>query len=443
LLDSEIVLQLILIFALIALNAFFAASEIAILSIRRLKVRQLADSGDKNALALQRLTDNPGVFLATIQVGITLSGFFASAIGAISAVVLLDNMVRHSPVAAIATNSGPISLVVVTTLVAFVSLLLGELVPKNLAIQQAETIALTVARPLEMVSIGARPAVVALTWITDLILRLMGSKRAAQPTTVTEEELRAMVDLGSKEGVLAPFEKEIIDGAFNLGELRARDIMVPRLDVVALDVSKDVSYALDLFLRYGYSRLPVYERNLDEIVGVISAKDLLGAFTLGGESATIAGLMRPPTVVNETRRLSELLNLLQRNHTQMAVVLDEFGGTAGIVALEDVLEELVGEIAGGAVSQHQSLSTQNASGSSIVDGKSSLAEVNDAFSLHLSDEHAHTIGGYIQDALGRLAIVDDEISTDEVRLRVIAMNGRRILTVQVQNINPIGDELEH
>jgi putative hemolysin len=429
-LDTKTILELLLILALIFINAIFAASEIAILSVRRVRVRQLADEGNSSARALLRLVENPGVFLATIQMGITLTGFFASAVSAVTAVSLVDNLLKGVPTPAIAGNSGALALVSVTILVAFLTLLLGELVPKNLAILQAETIAFAVARPLEMLSIVGRPLVAALTFSTDVVLRLLGVQRVARPTTVTEDELRAMIDLGSKEGVLAPLELEIINGAFDLGEIRARDIMASRLDVVAVSLTATPAQALDLFLRYRYSRLPVYDGTLDNIVGVISAKDMLAAFAPGGEQRKIADLMRPPTIVPETRRASELLTLLQQNNVQLAVVLDEFGGTAGIVTLEDVLEELVGEIAGSSRYQPRVFETRGMN-EAILDGRISLLELNERLSLTLDGAEAHTVGGYIQDKLGRLAVANDEVETEEATLKVLSVTGRRISRVLV------------
>ncbi|MCL4533742.1 MAG: hemolysin family protein [Bacteroidetes bacterium] len=426
--------QLTLIAALILFNAFFAASEIAILSVRRVRVRQLADERLPAALALLRLTGNPGVFLATIQVGVTLTGFFAAAVGAVSAVILLEELLREVPLAAVSNASHAIALVVETTLIALITLLLGELVPKNLAIQNAEGIALAVARPLEAFSVLARPLVALLTITTDLILHTLGIQRQARPTTVTEDELRSMIDMGGKEGVLAPLERDIIEGAFDLGEIRVGDVMVPRPDVVALERSSTPAQALDLFLRYRYSRLPVYQDTMDNIIGVIVAKDLLQMCDPANPLADIGEVIRPVPVISENRRVSEVLGTLQRGRVHIAVVLDEFGGTAGIITLEDVLEELVGEIAGAATPQGQDIELRGPE-EIVVSGRVSLAEVNDLLSLNLSDEEAHSVGGFIQDHLGRLAVPGDEVVAPDARLKVLSMAGRRIKQVQIVKVH--------
>ncbi len=428
--------------ALILVNAFFAASEIAILSVRRLRVRQMADEGRASALSLLRLTDNPGVFLATIQVGVTLTGFFVSALGAVSAVFLLEDLLRRIPISAVSSASYGIALVLETVVVALITLLFGELIPKNLAIQNAEGIAMAVARPLEALSVLFRPLVAALIAATDVVLRIFAIQRQARPTTVTEEELRAMVDMGSKEGVLAPQEREIIEGAFDLGEIRAYDIMVPRLDIVAVERNATPATALDKFRRYRYSRLPVYQETLDNIVGVISAKDMLQVLDPAQPLPDIGKIITPTTFVSENRRVSELLSMLQRDATHMAVVLDEFGGTAGLVTLEDVLEELVGEIRGAAVPQSTDIELRGPD-EAVVSGRTSLAEVNDMLQLELADEEAHSVGGFVLDHLGRLAAAGDEVSTPDARLKVLSVAGRRIKQVQITKLHPPEEAIEH
>ena len=426
------ILELALIVVLISINAFFAGSEIAIVSVRKTRVKQLAEEKKHlGALAILRLTDNPGRFLATIQVGVTLAGFFASAVSAVTAVRLVEQMLQEVPIAVVAQAAGPIALGLVTFAIAAFTLIFGELVPKNLAVARAESIALAVARPIEWASVVFAPFVAVLVAATNAVLALFGSKERAQIPEMTEDEIRSIIEAGEEEGVVEPMELKMIEGVFDFGDTVVREVMVPRIDIVALDKNSSIDDAVRLFLKAGYSRIPVFDGSLDNIIGVLYAKDLLKHYGAVVEAKRATDLMRPPFFVPETKKVDELFTELQRGRRHMAIVVDEYGGTAGLVTLEDLLEEIVGEIH----DEYDTLETQTVitgPGEAVVTGKVSLGDLNEVLDLDLESEGAYdTVGGLIYAKLGRIPNPGDKVTVDGAELTVLAVQGRRIRQVRV------------
>lgn len=426
-------LELGLIVILVLVNAFFAASEIAIVSVRKTRIRQLAEEENNLAArAVMRLTDNASRFLATIQIGVTLAGFFASAIGAISAVVLVAQALAAVPVPLIATNASAIALVLVTVAIALITLILGELVPKNLALQNAERVSLFVARPVEWLATVTAPLVIALTAITNGILALLGSKERARVPSVTEDEIRAIVDVAEEEGVVDEEEHDMIQGVFDFGDTRVREIMVPRIRIAA--ISKDASprRAWELIIEKGHSRVPVFDGDLDDIVGILHAKDLLRHFGGGDTAQRVEELMRPAYFVPSSKLVDELLRELRQARTHMAIVVDEYGGTAGLVTLEDLLEEIIGPIQDeydqAEVRDIEMLNENEA----IVNASASLDDLNEALSVNLRVNEVDTVGGLVYTVLGHVPVQGEEISLPEAKITVLAVDGPRILTLRVR-----------
>ncbi|MBI2954749.1 MAG: HlyC/CorC family transporter [Chloroflexi bacterium] len=430
--DSNLAIQVALVVIFIILNAFFAASEIAIISVRKTRIKQLAEEQKHSgAQAVLRLTENPSRFLATIQVGVTLAGFFASAIGAISAVAMVDSLLSVLPIPVIAQASGPVAVALVTLSVAFFTLVFGELVPKNLAVTYAERIAFLVARPIEFLALLLTPLVALLTLVTNLILAGLGSKETAQMPEMTEDEIRSIIEAGEEGGVVEPMELKMIQGVFDFGDTVVREIMVPRIDIIAIPKQATIEDALDVFLQAGFTRMPVYDRTLDNIVGTLHAKDFLKHFGGRVRAETVDALMRPAFFVPETKKVSELFTELQHRRTHMAVVVDEYGGTAGLVTLEDMVEEIVGEI-------HDEYDTMERQiepigpNEVVTSGKVTLDELNDVLDLALSGEGEYdTVGGLIYAKLGRIPSPGDRVAVDGVTLTVLAVQGRRIRHVRV------------
>ncbi len=430
--DSSTLIQFALIVILVLFNAFFAASEIAIVSVRKTRMRQLAEEQKNHrAQAVMRLAESPSRFLATIQVGVTLAGFFASAIGAIAAVATVQNFLSQAPIPLIAQASAPIAVTVVTLSVAFFTLLFGELVPKNIAVTYAEGIALSVAKPIEWIAVIFMPFVAILTWMTDIILVSLGSKERAQIPEISEEEIRSIIEAGEEEGIVEPMELKMIEGVFDFGETVVREIMVPRIDIIAIPRQASIEDALNVFLQAGFTRLPVYDTSLDNVVGILHAKDLLKHFGGRIRVENVEAIMRPVLFVPETKKVNELFTELQHKRTHMAIVVDEYGGTAGLVTLEDIVEEIVGEI-------HDEYDTlerqieQVAPNEVVVSGKVTLDELNDALDLTLSGKGEYdTVAGLIYSELGRIPNPGDRVFVNGITFTVLAVQGRRIRHVRV------------
>ena len=425
-------LQIALIGVLLLLNAFFAASEIAVVSSRKSRMKHLAEEEDEpSAKTVLHLLDNPSRFLATIQVGITLAGFFTSAVSAISVVVLASDWLRSLPVPVLADNSGLIAFVAITMAVSFVTLVLGELVPKNLAIQHAESIAMAVARPIDLLASLASPLVLLLTGTTNVILRLLGSERRARFPSITEDEIRSIVDTAEEEGVVDAEEREMIQGIFDFGETQVHEVMVPRVDVVAVEKGAAPEEALAVIRESGHSRIPVFDEDIDNIVGVLHAKDLLDWFASGKEPRIVGDLARAPIFVPETKKVGELLRELRQQRSHMAIAIDEYGGTAGLVTLEDLLEEIVGPIQDEYDRAEKPPIQLVGPGEAVVDAGVGLNELNEALGLELEVEGVDTVGGVVYSVLGHVPESGEKAHLDDVVITVLEVDGRRIERVRV------------
>ncbi|MCC6629855.1 MAG: HlyC/CorC family transporter [Chloroflexi bacterium] len=427
--------DLILILVLVIVNAFFAAAEIALVSARRVRLRQLADDGHRAARVVLRLVETPARFLSTIQIGITLAGFFASAVGALSLVAALTSVLSSLAFLPPAWAGG-LAVVIVTIAISFISLIFGELVPKTLAVQAADTVALRVAQPVLWLSRLAAPIVSLLTGTTNLILRLVGSQRRAQFPSVSEDELLAMVETGKDEGVIEESAASMTEGVFGLSDRRARELMVPRVDLAALPADGTIADARQLFLSRGHSRMPVYDGDLDHVVGVLHMKDLLSVIGSDFDGRPIAPLVRPPLYVPEGQTADTLLRQLQRERRHLAIVIDEHGGTAGIITLEDLLEEIVGEIADEYDPDAHEPLTHVASDEVVVTGGLPVADLNDALDLRLSEPGIDTVGGLVTARLSRFARVGDTVDLGEASAEVLAIDRNRIRRVRVTRTAP-------
>lgn len=429
--ESNFTFELVLIGILILVNAFFAASEIAIISSRKANIRKRAEDGERAAQLVLSLFENSSRFLATIQIAMTLVGFFASAIAAVSSVRLLGGILSSVPVDLIAYNSSAIALFIVTLLVAFITVVFGELVPKSLAIRHSDAIALFMARPIDLLARVASPLIALLTFSSDVVLFLLGGGRGrARMPFVTEDEIRAYVDAGEEEGALQSDEAEMIYGILDLEKKRAHEIMVPRTDMVALQMDAPLQEALDLIVKYGYSRIPLYQESLDNITGILYAKDLLKQLAAGKRPVSIKELAKEPLFVPESKRVDELLQELQQKRVHMAIVVDEYGGTAGLVTIEDLLEEIVGEIQD-EYDREEPQIERVSEAEAILDGRVSIADLNELFDIEIPAEEFDTVGGLVIHQLGKMPSMGDSVEWDKLSLQVLSTVGRRIKKVRV------------
>jgi putative hemolysin len=406
--------QVALVAALIVLNAAFAGSEIALITLREGQLVRLAGRGRAGA-TLERLARDPNRFLATIQIGITLAGFLASATAAVTLAEPLVDVLEP-----LGRAARPVAIVLVTLVLTFVTLVIGELAPKRVAMQRAEGWGLAAARPLAALAVLARPAVWLLGRSTDLVVRLLGADPALHREDVTEEELRDMVAVQPE---LSDQERAIIDGAFQLADRTLRQILVPRPEVIALAGDEPVEAAMARLVATGHSRAPVYRGDLDDIVGVAHLRALVS----GG--CSVADRAQPALVMPETLGALDALRTMQTNRQQMAIVINEHGGTEGIITIEDLVEELVGEIWDEADPDIQAVE-HHPDGSITVTGAYPIHDLDD-IGVDLPTGDYTTVAGLLLDRLGRIPAEGEELTIGTWRLQVLEVTSRRIKHVRL------------
>ena len=433
------VLDLAMVVALILIGGFFAASEIALITVKRHRLHQLVSEGNRSAQVAERLTDDPARFLATIQIAITFLGFLASAVGAISLSGALAGIIRLIPIAAVQRAADGISFVLVTLLIALASIIIGELVPKTLALNFPERLALFVARPIGLLQAVLGPVVWFVTRISAVLVRLMGGKEKPQGGYLSTEELKLLVETGSEQGGIEEEEKEMIHGVIELAEKRVHEVMVPRIGIRAVDVDDPIDEVLEMIIRAGHSRLPVFDESLDNIVGILYAKDLLPYLKGNGRTngqIDIRGLVRAPVYVPESKPVDDLLHEMQVAKRHIAIVVDEYGGTAGLVTMEDVVEEIVGEIQDEYDTEEPMVEDVSDDDTLAfrLDGRVSMDDLRDLFDLSDDDEPDEdaydTVGGFVVHRVGRIPLPGAELDfRDGVAIRVEAAEPRRVAKV--------------
>ena len=438
--------ELLLLAVLIAINGFFSASEIAVISVPKLRLKQLIDDGNQTAQVLFNLADDSSRFLATIQIGVTLMGFLASATAAVRLSAGLADLIAGLPIAGIDNIAEGLAVLIITIVLALITLVLGELVPKSIGLAHSERIALLVARPIDFLARLAGPLVRFLVWITNLIAKPFGGQRRRGMPIVTEEEIKTLVDAGEEGGVIQEEEKEMIYSIFEYGDTVAREVMVPRMDVLAIDVETPLLEAMDAVIHHTHSRVPVYQDSIDNVVGILYAKDLLKVLhergRAGANQVRVADILRPAAFTPESKKVSELFEEMQKRRIHMAIVIDEYGGTAGIVTIEDILEEIVGEIQD-EYDQAEELEIQPAGKNEwLINARANLGDINDALHVHFPVAEADTLGGFIYMQLGKVPLPGDEVRHENVLLKVINVAGRRIGKVRVQLLEgePAGEK---
>jgi len=401
--------DLLVVFIFVLINAFFSATEMSVITLNDNKIRKMAEEGNKSARKILRFIETPGRFLAIIQVGVTLAGFLSSAFASdkfsIRLKYALDPGDHYSFLK-------PLSMVIVTIILSYFSLVLGELVPKRLAQKFPEKIAFAAASIVKGFGIIMSPFVKLLTLSTNTILRMMGIDPHANERNVTEEEIRMMVDVGSESGSIKDDEKQMIENIFEFNDKEVSEIMTHRTKIVSLSMDATYDEVMDIATNEKFTRIPVFQDTIDDIVGILHIKDLLG-YSLRGERSgvfSLAELLRPPLVVPETKNLSALFREMQKGRMQLAVVVDEYGGTAGIATIEDMLEEIVGNITD-EFDEEEPQMIRLPNGDLIVSGDTPLNDIEDALDIDLPDEDYDTIAGFVIHLLDR---IPDEKETPKV-----------------------------
>jgi putative hemolysin len=424
--------ELFIVFALILANGFFYGAEMAIVASRRGRLRQLADEGDAAARTALELASSPDRFLPTVQVGITLVGTLAAAYGGDQLVEPLAAWLAANAPPLIANAATPIALTAFVALLSFFTLLFGELVPKRLALRNAERFARIVAPAMQMVSQLAKPLVWGLSRATSAVLFLLGAGKQEGPT-VSVDDIEHLLETGRAEGVVEPVEQAVAIEALRLGERTVRDIMRPRIELDALDIETPSGEIIGAIAMAGYSRLPVYEGSLDHILGYVFLKDVL-RHTWMGWPIELRKIMHRALFVPETMPLDRLLELFQKEKNQMAIVLDEYGGTEGLVTLEDILEELVGEIHDEHRAARDTAFVRREDGSWLVDGGASIEDLSETIDVKLdgAPRDYSTVSGLVLAQLERIPATGDITRWQGITIEVVDMDGRRIDKVLIR-----------
>ncbi len=414
-------LELLALAGLIVLNAFFVAAEYGLVTSRRTRIRELDREGDRRARAVLRITSDPPNFIAAMQLGVTLTSL---AIGALGEPVLAH--LFEPPLAA------ALAVILALLIITYLHVVIGELVPKGIALSHPERIALAVSTPVRGFFILFKPFIWLLKRSTEYVLGALGQEApGAESAAHSEVELRMLLSTSAEQGEIERGEQEMVDKVFDFADKDVADVMVPRPDVIALSIELPAEEALRLVLDSPYTRYPVYRESLDEIVGVLHVRDLIAAMHERGIAAVnLEQLLRPATMVPETKGLVALLTEFKRTKQHMAIVIDEYGTMEGIVTLEDLLEEIVGEITDEFDEPEETVERVDED-TVRIDGTMTIDDFNDQFDAGLPDEDYHTVAGFVFGALGRTAEPGDEVGHDGIAFHVDAVEGQRIVRLTI------------
>jgi putative hemolysin len=428
-------LEAILILALILANGFFAAAEIAVIAMRRSRIDTLIEKGDKSAAILARLKSDPDRFLATVQIGVTIVGSLASAIGGAAAIGYLKPQIETLPVPFIAHWAEIIALIIVVLPISYLSLVLGELVPKSLALRHSERIAGFVARPIEILSQVSAVFVKALTASSNAVLRLFGGKEIESVSFISVDEVKSLIREGAAKGIFNETERELIHSVFEFTDTPVKAVMVPRTEIHAIEAHTPFAEVAKSFVESGFSRIPVYEGELDKIIGILYNKDVFKALAEKTEFR-IRDHLHPAFFVPSTLPISELLKQLQRRRLAMAPVVNEFGEVEGLATLEDLVEEIVGEIRDEYDREERGPVERLPDGSMVIQGSALLKDLKADFGLPFDESpDYHTLAGFMLAKLKRIPRAGEWVDDNGYKLTIVDMEGRRIVKIKVEKAN--------
>ncbi len=422
---SDVWLNIVMVVVFVMIGGVFAGAEIALVSLRESQVRAMAETG-RRGKAVQKLLSDPNQFLAAVQVGVTLAGFFSAAFGASTlSEPLADRLAARGVSEGLSTT---LALVLVTIAISYLSLVVGELTPKRLALQRAEGFALVVAAPLNAIAKLSRPVIWLLSRSTNALVRLLGGDPTQSGESISQEELR---DLVAAHESLSSDERRLIDEVFRAGEREVREVMTPRTEVGFLDASMTTSRAAKQVADSNWSRFPVAGRDQDDVVGFVHVRDLFLPNHPAGRAATVGDLAREVKRLPGTAGVLTALSEMRRENQHLAIVVDEYGGTDGIVTLEDLIEEVIGEIYDEYDAEVEPEAGQSPDAPREVDGLLNLDDFTEATALHLPEGPYETAAGYVLAGLGRLPEVGDTIVVDGREITVVELDGRRIARLRV------------
>ncbi|MEI6032061.1 MAG: hemolysin family protein [Synechococcaceae cyanobacterium ELA739] len=423
--------EIVLILVLIVANGIFSGSEIAVVSARKIRLEQLAEQGNGQARAALRLANAPNDFLSAVQIGITLIGILSGAVGGATLARRLEPVIDSIPL--LRAWSEGLSVAVVVGVITYLSLVIGELLPKRIALNNPEAVACAVARPMRWLARWTAPLVQLLGASTDLLLNLLGVHSSSEPD-LTEEEIKALVRQGAESGVLDEAEHDMVQRVFRLGDRSIRALMTPRTEICWLDLNTTREQQLKLVTDSNYSRLPVAHGNLDDCIGILRGRNLL-ASALDGGAVDLKALLQPPLYITESARALNVIEQFRQTGVHIALVTDEYGGIEGLVTLTDLMEAIVGDLPS-AEDLDEPQIIRREDGSWLLDGALDISEFKDLLQrTSLPDEASgsfHTLGGFVLHVLGRVPRAGDHFNWDDLRFEVMDMDGKRIDKVLVE-----------
>lgn len=426
-------LEAALIIFLILANGFFACSEIAIISARKSRIKHLMESGDKRAEVVHQLQNEPDNFLAIVQVGITVVGMLAGALSGAAAIEALKPLLQQVPIGFVQKGSTPIAIAIVVLITSYLSLILGELVPKSLALRFSEPIALVVGRPIQYLSRLSFILVKILTGSSSLFLKPFGKMPPVEGSFVTEEEIKILLREGGEKGIFEKSEQELIHSVFEFVTTTVKEIMVPRPKIKAIAIDTPIESAVAFVVECGFSRFPVYEGSLDDIRGILYQKDLL-EINVKGQDVKLKDLLRPVYFVPETKKIDMLLRELQRRRMHMAIVINEYGGVEGIVTMEDIIEEIVGEIEDEYDFEDRPVKVLK-DGSMIIDASLPIRDLIDQHNLAIEEsEDYETLAGLVLSLLQKIPRGGEIVRCGDYKLTIVDIEGKRISKVKLEKV---------
>lgn len=427
----DVSVRLLAVLALVLVNGFFVASEFAIISVRKTRIDQLLAEGSRMARPVRRALDNPDQFIAATQLGITMASLGLGWIGEPALASILEPVLTALPAPISTATRHTLAVAIAFAIITALHIVLGELAPKTVALQYPEKTSLLVAKPTELFLRVFHPFIRALNAMGWAVVRLFGMKTASGHGMVhSEEELKMLVTASQEAGVLEEDEEQMLHRVFHFAEFTAAEMMVPRTEMAAVREDASISEAVDLVWRGRHSSLPVYRGELDDIVGIMLVPDLVRALASPPANFNLASIAREALTVPETMKADELLRQMRRHRTHQAIVIDEYGGTAGLVTFERVMERIVGQL-GGDFGTAASAIRQLPDGSAEVDGLAIVTDINEQFGLEIDEETYSTIGGFMLGRLGRRPKVGDTVEVGNRKLRVEAVDGLRVSRVRI------------
>jgi putative hemolysin len=426
--------DILLIFFLVMVNGFFSASEISLISLRKSRVRQLVKSGNAAALRIQSLQEEPERFLGTVQIGVTLVGTLAAAIGGVIAVVHIKPLIMLIPVPFIQKMAEPLAVALVVSLITYVTIVLGELVPKSFAIRHSERVAFFTSKPVDVLSRLLFVVLRVLAGSSNAVLRVLKLEQAQEPPFVSEDEVKYLIREGRKYGVFEMSEEDLIHSVFRFTDTVVKEVMVPRTDIVAVDAQSGLDEILKVMNEKGFSRLPVYSDTIDNIIGIVYLKDIL-PLHIAERPFQMIEVMRKPYVVPPNKSVSVLLREMRERRIHLALVGDEYGGTDGLVTMEDLIEEIVGDIRDEQEKELREID-EIAANRYIVDGKTDIGKVNERLGVLLPEDEFETIGGLVLGLFGRLPAEGDQIRFNNLMFTVLRLRKNRIARIRILKLAP-------